>query len=96
MSRRHYLVTYDIADDKRRTQVFRLLGDNGDHVQYSVFLCELNESERTVMEGLLREAIHHSEDQVLILDLGAGQTALESALHSLGRAYEPPCRVQVV
>jgi CRISPR-associated protein Cas2 len=96
VSRRHYLVTYDIADDKRREQVFRLLEDNGDHVQYSVFYCELNEQERILVEGGLNELIHHDDDQVLILDLGQGAAPLESALRTLGRNYVPPCRVQVV
>ncbi|HUT57607.1 MAG TPA: CRISPR-associated endonuclease Cas2, partial [Phycisphaerae bacterium] len=39
--RRRYLVTYDISDDKRRDLVFKTLRDRGDHVQFSVFLCEL-------------------------------------------------------
>jgi len=96
MSRRHYLVTYDVADDRRRDLVFRLLEDNGDHVQYSVFYCELNESERVVMEASLKEVINHADDQVLILDLGQGTAPLESALRTLGKNYVPPCRVQVV
>ena len=36
MSRRHYLITYDISDDKRRTSVFRTLVGQGDHVGDSV------------------------------------------------------------
>lgn len=96
MSRRHYLVTYDIADDKRRNQVFEMLEGNGDHVQYSVFYCELNEPERVTLEGGLNNTINHDEDQVLILDLGHDRTPLESALRTLGKSYVPPCRVQVV
>ena len=96
MARRHYLVTYDIADDKRRTEIFRLLEGNGDHVQFSVFYCELNERERIVMETGLNGLIHHDDDQVLILDLGHGAAPLEGALRSLGRSYVAPCRVQVV
>lgn len=40
--------------------------------------------------------ISHDDDQVLILDLGQGVAPLEGALHTLGRNYVPPCRVQVV
>ncbi len=96
MDRRHYLVTYDVADDKRRDQVFRLLQDYGDHVQFSVFYCELNPRELALVEGALNLLIHHEEDQILILDLGSQATPLESALRTLGRTYAPPCRVQVV
>ncbi len=39
MARRHFLITYDISDDKRRTKVFHTLQANGDHAQFSVFLC---------------------------------------------------------
>ena len=32
-SRRRYLVTYDISDDKRRDEVFKLCRQQGDHTQ---------------------------------------------------------------
>ena len=96
MSRRHYLVSYDISDDKRRTKVFKTLEGFGDHVQYSVFLCELNAGEQVALQGQLAEWVQGNEDQVMILDLGGADTPLETALKCLGRPYEPPCRVQVV
>ena len=65
-----YLVCYDIADDKRRTDVFETCKDFGNHVQYSVFLCELDRREVVTLRELLRELIHGDEDQVLIIDLG--------------------------
>ena len=37
-----YLVTYDIRDDKRLRKVFKTLRNWGDHLQYSVFECQLN------------------------------------------------------
>ncbi|MFC1765417.1 CRISPR-associated endonuclease Cas2, partial [Planctomycetota bacterium] len=52
--RRRYLITYDVADDKRRTYIFRALRDRGDHVQYSVFICELNEHEYALLRGELK------------------------------------------
>lgn len=33
MRRRHFLITYDVADDKRRTKLFNLLQGEGDHAQ---------------------------------------------------------------
>ena len=32
-NRRIYLCTYDVAEDKRRTKLFELLKDHGEHVQ---------------------------------------------------------------
>ena len=43
--RNRYLVAYDVSDDKRRTGIFKTLMGNGDHVQFSVFLCDLSDLE---------------------------------------------------
>lgn len=96
MARRRYLISYDISDDKRRTHVFKALRDNGDHVQFSVFFCELNEKELVRLRMELDEAINHRQDQIVILDLGGSHIPLESALVCLGKAYNPPSRVLVV
>jgi len=96
--RRRYLVTYDISDDKRRERVFKTLRDCGDHVQFSVFLCELNPREYALLKGQLQEFVHHREDQVLILDLGLADNTFEigQGLDYVGFAYSPPQRVMVV
>lgn len=96
MTRHYYLASYDIADDKRRNRVFRILQDHGDHLQYSVFMCELNERELTRLRGLVSPHIHATKDQLIILHLGTVPIALESALECLGRQYCPPTRVQIV
>jgi len=96
--RRRYLVTYDISDDKRRNRVFKTLRDRGDHVQFSVFLCELNAREYAMLKGELKEFVHQRKDQVLILDLGSADDILEvgQGLDCIGFAYSPPQRVMVV
>lgn len=96
MPPRHYLVSYDIADDKRRTHVFKLLEELGNHLQYSVFLCELNRRELAETRHRIDECINHVEDQVLFLDLGPRDPSEVNMLDILGRAYEPPARVQIV
>ena len=68
--RRRYLLTYDVADDKRRTALFEALKDVGEHVQFSVFLAELSRVELEQLRGLARRTIHHDADQLLIVDLG--------------------------
>lgn len=96
--RRRYLVTYDISDDKRRNNVFKALRDRGDHVQFSVFLCELNPREYALLKGQLQEFVNQRNDQVLILDLGLADDILEigQGLDCVGFAYNPPQRVMVV
>ena len=96
MARRHYLVSYDITDDKRRTKVFRTLNDYGDRAQYSVFFCELSSTELAMLTSLLKQCIKPTEDQVMILDLGKAEHELTSRLECIGVRYDPPCRVIVV
>jgi len=96
MARRHYLVSYDVSDDKRRNKVFKTLHGFGDHAQYSVFFCELSDQELVQLRTKLRAAIHHKEDQVLIVDLGTNARPLEEGIEVLGRGYQPSTRVVVV
>ena len=94
--RTHVLVSYDIRDDKRRTKVFETCRDHGDHVQYSVFLCELNRSELVRLRELLRALIHHGEDQVMLVSLGPATHPVLDQIDVLGQPYAPPGRQFVV
>ncbi len=96
MARRQYLVAYDISDDKRRTRVFEALKDNGVHVQFSVFFCELSAQELAGLRGRLSGLINAAADQIILLDLGDAENPLERILECLGRRYHPPGRVQIV
>ncbi len=96
MARRHYVVAYDISDDKRRDKVFKTLLGFGDHAQYSVFFCELNQEELVRMRTRLRSFLHHGEDQVIIVELGPAVRSLSTSLDVLGKAYDPPLRTVVV
>ena len=44
--RTSYLVSYDICDDKRLRKVFQTMRGYGDHLQYSVFQCQLTAADR--------------------------------------------------
>jgi CRISPR-associated protein Cas2 len=96
MDRRHYLVTYDISDDKRRTTVYEILLGQGDHAQYSVFFCELSDRELVALRSRLRSSINAAEDQILIVDLGRSVRPLEVGLEVLGKPYTPSIRTVVV
>ena len=97
--RRRYLLTYDVADDKRRTTLFEALKDVGEHLQFSVFLCELTQAELERLRGFAVRTLHRDEDQLLIVDLGkagAGRSALPEDIEAVGRAFDPRPRVLVV
>ena len=68
--RRLFIVAYDISDPKRLRKVYRTLTGYGDHLQLSVFRCDLTASQRIRLAAKLRETIEHLEDQVMFVDLG--------------------------
>ena len=94
--RKRYLIAYDVSDDKRRTAIFKTLMGNGDHVQFSVFLCQLSDVELARLKGRLMDSVNARQDQVVILDLGPADSELASRLECLGKAYTPPARVMVI
>ena len=85
--RRVYLVTYDITDDKRLRRVFKKMNGYGEHLQYSVFQCELSDKERIQMIAELNPLIHHGEDQILIFNLGQTESYNANATTAIGRPY---------
>lgn len=65
-----YLITYDIADDRRRDDIATLLSGYGPRVQLSVFECEVRtRREATALRAALRNLIDPVEDQVRIYPL---------------------------
>ncbi|MEZ6082313.1 MAG: CRISPR-associated endonuclease Cas2 [Pirellulaceae bacterium] len=94
--RHSYIVTYDICDDRRLRRVFTTMRNWGDHLQYSVFECQLTSSDMIQLRDELRKIIHHNEDQVLFIDLGPSDGRGDRVIEALGQAYSPidaPCLV---
>lgn len=85
--RQRYVVTYDISDPKRLRKVFRLLKGYGQHLQLSVFRCDLTPLMLAELKGKLLSVIHAREDQVLIIDIGPSEGRGAEVFESLGRAY---------
>lgn len=89
-----YLVCYDIADAKRLRQVFKTCKNYGDHLQFSVFECDLNPPEKATFEAELSEIIHDTEDQVIFVTLGPAEGRGDRAITALGLPYitmDAPC-----
>lgn len=95
MIRKRYLYSYDITDDKRRSKVFKTLVGFGDHLQYSVFLCDLSDKERIVLNGKLIELIHQGEDQILAFDMGSTERELQLFLTTLGQPVQVATKIMV-
>lgn len=91
-----YLVCYDISNDKRLRRVFKTCRNYGDHLQYSIFECDLNETEMVNLERELGEIINHIEDQVLFVGLGPAESRGERVIRAVGLPYvklDAPCYV---
>lgn len=94
--RNSYIVSYDISDDKRLRKVFQTMRSYGDHLQYSVFECQLTPRDLVRLRGELAKIIHHKEDQVLFVDLGPAEGRGDRVITALGRPYtnvDAPCIV---
>jgi CRISPR-associated protein Cas2 len=91
-----YLVCYDIANDKRLRRVFKICRNYGNHLQYSVFECDLDAGERIELERKLSEVMNLDEDQALFVSLGPAEGRGDRVIAALGVAYtrlDEPCYV---
>lgn len=94
--RNAFLVTYDISDPDRLRATFKVMRRFGDHLQLSVFRCELNARELVRLRAQLSEVIHAREDQVLVADLGPVEGRGATCTTAIGRPYEARQRAAVV
>ncbi len=94
--RHTYVVTYDICEPKRLRKVYKLMLGWGDHLQLSVFQCELSHRELVELRIQLDRIIKPSEDQVLFANLGTIEGRAADAISALGRPYADPERVAIV
>ncbi len=85
MDQRLYIVAYDISDQKRWRRIFRLMKGYGEWVQLSVFQCRLTPRQHAELISLLDGVIHHTEDHVILMDLGLADNVTPRVV-SLGKA----------
>ena len=91
-----FLVCYDVCNDKRLKRVYKAMRGYGDHLQLSVFRCELSDRERAEMIAELSPLIAHDQDQVLIIDIGPADGRAGLVFESLGKPYVAPERHAIV
>lgn len=92
---RLYIVTYDIADERRWRRVFGIMQGYGRWLQLSVFQCRLSAQRRAELATRLETVIHNKDDHVLILDLGPADK-VEPRVESLGKTFEAVTRTAIV
>ena len=59
-----YLISYDIPDDRRRSQLAKALKGFGTRVQYSVFEAHLSQNQYKELKNVVAGIIDSSEDSV--------------------------------
>lgn len=83
---RLYIVTYDIADQRRWRRVFKAMHGYGEWLQLSVFQCRLSRRRCAEMETALRELVKNGEDHVLLIDVGPADK-IHLAVESIGKTF---------
>jgi len=70
MTRRRFLIAYDVRDQKRLRRVCKVTEKYGDRLQYSVFVCDLSPTELVHAKADMERTMLMTEDSVVIVDLG--------------------------
>jgi CRISPR-associated protein Cas2 len=68
----------------------------GDHIQLSVFRCEMNPRELVELRTQLVGVINHVEDQVLFVDVGPVEGRGSTSIRSIGKVHVAPERRAIV
>ena len=83
-----YIVSYDISDRVRWARVYKTMRGFGEHLQLSVFQCDLTPAQRVRMKAVLSEVIDHEQDQVVFIDLGPTEGREVKEIEAIGRPME--------
>lgn len=92
---RLYIVTYDIADEKRWRAIWKVMNGYGQWLQLSVFQCRLAPRRHAELIALLDNLIHHRDDHVLLLDLGPAEN-VDPRVVSLGKDFQAIQREPII
>lgn len=96
MSRHHYIVSYDISNPKRLRNVARIMEGYGYRVQFSVFICPLDDLRLEKLKAEIVPVINSDEDQVLIICLGPEAKQTFRRFDYIGRPYRAAERLTII
>lgn len=78
--KKHYVISYDISDDRKRYRIDKELKNNGIRVQKSVFECKITDAEFLKLKVKLEKYIDRNTDSIRYYFLCKGCVeAIESA-----------------
>lgn len=91
----HYLIAYDVTDDRRRHRIAKLLEGYGTRSQYSLFECHLTPPQLRRLRRCLDRRLNHDTDRLAIYPIAAN---LAPRIQRLGQQTEipPPPRSTVI
>lgn len=85
MARKRYVVAYDIRDPVRLRRVHETVKGYGFGLQYSVFICDLDEIEKLGLRTDLGEILSFAADSVVLVDVGEPTGRGTSSFEFMGR-----------
>jgi CRISPR-associated protein Cas2 len=91
-----YVLCYDVSDDARLRRAGKIALQFGYRLQYSVYVCELSDVERSKLERSLNRALNSAEDRALLIGLGPAGVKAESRFYWLCGGGEPGSRERTV
>lgn len=84
------LVCYDVRDPRRLRHVHIRMKGYGEPLQYSVFLCDLDERGMLLLRATLEEEMNLEQDRAIIVNLGPVDGTAKERLSFLGKAVPLP------
>jgi CRISPR-associated protein Cas2 len=84
------LISYDIANDKRRLKIMKTLQDFGRRVQYSVFECRLTGRQVRALRRRLAPLVRERSDSIRFYFLSADDVERVLVLGAGSVTQDPP------
>ncbi len=84
------LVCYDVRDAKRLRRVHMRMKGFGEPLQYSVFLCNLDERGMLLLRATVEDELKLGQDRALIVNLGPVDGTAMERIVALGEGVALP------
>jgi CRISPR-associated protein Cas2 len=92
-----FIIAYDISDPKRYRQLYKSMKGAGDSLQYSVFRCELSETELQELKMKVWPVLNLDHDRVMIINLGPVEGRGDECIEFWGNPRsDPPDRNAII
>ena len=86
---------YDVHDPQRLAQIYKKMNGYGEPVQYSVFVCDLNDKEIIIMKNDLSNILNLAEDRILMINIGSVDKS-NDRIFTMGMSLETQKEASIV